>query len=284
MSGPSWYDVLGVEPTADADEVRAAWKAGIAELEPGDRRFTVLNEAAGVLLDPRKRAAYDASLAPAPAEPTPATTVVEEGRPARLETSSVVQEGQRRPRGPRVSRRPRPASSTDGATAAAAGRRVPVWLLAVLALLLVAVSGTAAYLWTSVPSDEELADGAREARSAAERAIVPVLSYDHRTLEEDRAAAVAYLTDDYREEYEQLFAAIEENAPDTETVVEAQVLSSGLVRVQEGRVSVLLFVDRPTTNRVETEPIVYRDQVTVTMEEVDGRWLVDGLATTPAGG
>ena len=61
---PTWYDLLGVEPDASEDEIRAAWKAAIADLDPGDRRFRTLNEAAEVLLDPDRRAAYDATLEP----------------------------------------------------------------------------------------------------------------------------------------------------------------------------------------------------------------------------
>ena len=56
---PTWYDVLGVPRDASADEVRAAWKTQIADLEPGDRRFDALNRAAKVLLDPAARASYD---------------------------------------------------------------------------------------------------------------------------------------------------------------------------------------------------------------------------------
>ena len=56
---PSWYDLLGVEPDATAGEIRAAWKTAIADLDPCDRRFRMLNQAAEVLLDPRSRAAYD---------------------------------------------------------------------------------------------------------------------------------------------------------------------------------------------------------------------------------
>ena len=47
-----------------ATEIRAAWKTAIADLDPGDRRFRALNEAAEVLLDKDRRAAYDASLEP----------------------------------------------------------------------------------------------------------------------------------------------------------------------------------------------------------------------------
>ncbi len=59
---PTWYDLLGVEPDASEDEIRAAWKSAIADLEPTDRRFKTLNEAAEVLLDEDRRAAYDATL------------------------------------------------------------------------------------------------------------------------------------------------------------------------------------------------------------------------------
>ena len=61
----NWYDVLDVEPTATADEIRAAWRSAVADLDPTDRRFRVYNQAAEVLLDPAKRAAYDAELAAA---------------------------------------------------------------------------------------------------------------------------------------------------------------------------------------------------------------------------
>jgi hypothetical protein len=46
-------------------------------------------------------------------------------------------------------------------------------------------------------------------------------------------------------------------------------------------VQVLLFVNRPTSNKART--VTYKDQVTVTMVREDGRWLVDRLATTPLG-
>ena len=48
---------------ASADEIRAAWRAAIADLDPTDRRFGAYNQAAEVLLDPERRAAYDAELA-----------------------------------------------------------------------------------------------------------------------------------------------------------------------------------------------------------------------------
>ena len=62
---PSWYDVLDVDEDATPAEIRRAWKTAIADLDPGDRRFRLANQAAEVLLDPERRAAHDAELAAA---------------------------------------------------------------------------------------------------------------------------------------------------------------------------------------------------------------------------
>ena len=54
------------------------------------------------------------------------------------------------------------------------------------------------------------------------------------------------------------------------------MVASGIVRSGEDRVQVLVFVNRPTTNKPTTEPVVYKDQVTVTME----RSATTGWSTT----
>ena len=111
-----------------------------------------------------------------------------------------------------------------------------------------------------------------------------MLSYDYEHLEADQEAAQALMTGKYREEYDKLFAVLEENAPQTQTKVTASVIASGIVRATDDRVQVLVFVDRPTTNKLNAEPVVYKDQVTLSMQRVDGRWLVDDLITSPVQG
>lgn len=268
---PSWYDVLGVDPTASDVEVRAAWKAAIADLDPTDRRFRAANQAAEVLLDPERRAAHDAALEAerldAEPEPDPTPEPVLLSKPG-AEPKSGTEPG-----------------TEQGATPApASGRRsVPTWLVAAVALLAAASLVLAAVLWQRELGETEDAveDAAQAAQSVAERAIVPLLSYDYRTMEEDRAAALSYLTDDYGAEYEQLFEVLESSAGDLRPVVTVEVLASGVVRAGTERVQVLLFVDRPTVRRGEEEPTVYKDQVTVTLEKVGDDWLVDQLSTTP---
>src|ERR1051325_3373999 len=64
MTNPTWYDILGVDRGASAAEIKAAWRDATDKFEPGSgqSQFRLFNEAADVLLDPDKRAAYDAEL------------------------------------------------------------------------------------------------------------------------------------------------------------------------------------------------------------------------------
>ena len=257
---PTWYDVLDVPRDASGEEVRSAWKDRIADLEPGDRRFDMLNRAAKVLLDPPARAAYDETI-----------PLVEEGPQARHGSEVDEQPGL-------VPRRRR-SSSTGTVTAAG----VPTWLLAGLGVLAAGLVVATAWTWTRGGSAGD-DSAARAAQVAAERAVVPVLSYDHESLEADQREAQALMTGGYREEYDKLFTVLEDNAPQTQTKVSASVVASGVVRASDDRVQVLVFVDRPTTNKLNAEPVVYKDQVTVSMQRVDGDWLVDDLITSPTPG
>jgi Mce-associated membrane protein len=161
---------------------------------------------------------------------------------------------------------------------------VPGWLLVTVAALAALVVGACAVVALTAPSDASIADATRQAQSSAERAIVPILSYDAANLDDDQRSAEGFMTDDYRAEYAKLFEVIKANAPETGTQVSTQVIASGVVRSGDDRVSVLVFVNRPTTNKQLKEPVVYKDQVTVTMQRVGDDWLVDDLVTSPAAG
>ena len=159
---------------------------------------------------------------------------------------------------------------------------VPSWLLLGLGVVATVLVGATAWAWLGDPAAD--AEAARAAQSAAERAAVPVLSYDHADLAAGKKRAQAWMTGAYREEYDKVFRLIEDNAPATGTTVDVDVVSSGIVRAGEDRVQVLVFVDRPTTNKATREPVVYKDQVTLSMQLVDGEWLVDDLITSPVQG
>jgi Mce-associated membrane protein len=243
---PSWYDLLGVAPDAPTEDVRSAWRSAIADLDPTDRRFGTLNRAAEVLLDPQRRAAYDAELVLAAPEPEP----------------------------------DRQAEPDPGARLGRERGVVPGWLLVGVAVVALLVAAAGAVVAVTVPSDRAVEAASGQARAAAERAIVPVLSYDAARLDDSRAAAQAHLTGRYRKEYDKLFdGVIAGNAPATGTVLEAEVVSSGVVRADQDRVQVFLLVDQSRTNKAEPKPVVYKNWVTVTMERVDDDWLIAELDT-----
>jgi Mce-associated membrane protein len=251
------YDVLDVEPTSSADEIRAAWRASVAELDPTDRRFRVYNQAAEVLLDPARRAEYDAALAPDP-EPERGRADTAQGR--------------------RIDRTETGASSRARTHGWHTG--VPGWLLVAAAGVTAVLLGFVGVALTE-PSPAAVASDTGAARAAAERAIVPILSYDYRDLDQSRDQAVPYMSSDERAQYDKLFAVIRQNAPRLHTVVHATYVASGVVRSGTDRVDVLLFVDQATTNQQHPKtPVVYKNQVTVTMAKQGDQWVVDTMTTS----
>ena len=250
------YDVLDVEPTSSPEEIRAAWRAAVAELDPTDRRFRVYNQAAEVLLDPERRDAYDAA---------------EQRRTGRPESEASL------------------LASTQSTVAtiqsSLATRRggVPGWLLVAVAGVTAVVLGFVG-IAAAKPSGAAVRSDTDAAQAAAEQAIVPILSYDAGALDRSEAQATAVMTSSEQAQYRQLFAVIRQNAPRTATVVRAQYVASGVVRTGTDQVDVLVFVNQRTTNRAHPKvPVVYKSQVTMTMVRVGGQWLVDALHTNSDG-
>jgi Mce-associated membrane protein len=267
VSSIDLYAVLGVARDASQDDVRAAWARAVAGLDPTAPTFRVFNQAGEVLLDPTRRQQYDADLAAAETELAP---------PAPME-----------PPAPAAPARPAAAPVAVKADATGRGGIAPTWLLAALLVLVVLVGGAAAFASDQIGGvlpDKPAPKGAvsiSDAVKAAEQSVVPVLSYDYRDLAGTKKAALAHLTPDFQKKYEQTFTLIEENAPQTKAVVAVQVVGSAVAKVSDSSVDVLLFVNRPTTSKSHAEPVVYKDQVTLTMVRSGSGWRVDAMRTTP---
>ncbi|MBA3782217.1 DnaJ domain-containing protein [Nocardioides sp. InS609-2] len=273
---PTWYDLLGVDRAAPVDEIRAAWKSSIEGLEPGDRRFASLNKAAEVLLDPARRAAYDAELdggrVLAPASPVLTARELSRER-TRIEREVSKEQARQRRREEKIAGGGQAVTELSSSPSS-----MPAWLLAALAVAVLIVAGAAGVVF-ALSGDGDSEESSAAAQTAAEQAIVPILSYDYRHLDQDRAAAQSYLTADYKLQYDKTFTLVEQNSEAVRPVVVAKLVSSGLERSGADRVKVVLFVDQETTNKQTTEPVVYQNYVTVTMQKVDGEWLVDQLDT-----
>jgi Mce-associated membrane protein len=288
----SLYDLLDVERDASDAEIRAAWKSAIADHDPSDRRFRAYNQAAEVLLDPSKRAAYDAEIATDGTAPAPATPEAADdyGPPppiaAERETPGVVTQLRRRLARPSRSSAQTPTGTSTGTSAGPRGWTPPGWLLVGLLVVTLVLAGTAAWLVRAAPSDTSVERALRTAEAVAQTAVPRVFSYDYRHLDEDHDKAAAYLTDSYRTEkggYDDTFdSVIKTNAPELKAVVEAQFISSGVIRTGGGaeaddRVEVMVVFDQVTTNRQFTEPRRSPAYAVVTMERVGDDWLIDDV-------
>lgn len=300
MTSPTWYDLLDVEPDAATDDIRAAWKSAIADLDPTDRRFRTLNDAAAVLLDEKKRAAYDAELAA-----LEEAAVEDEDREADEETADVEVAA--------AAGDDEPADDEPAAEErAATGRTLPLlptWgLLAAGALALASVVAAGVVFFGQekvstvannnvTTSTVEGAVGKQitrnhkllveeqggEALEAAKKAVVPLLSYDYSKMDESKSKAHDVMTKDYREDYDRLFAVLVDNVPETKTVVKTLApVDAGVIRVSEDTVQILVLVDRQVTNAQRSTPIGYQEYAMLTMAMVGDEWLVDKVETQPS--
>jgi len=300
MTSPTWYDLLDVEPDAATDDIRAAWKSAIADLDPTDRRFRTLNDAAAVLLDEKKRAAYDAELAA-----LEEAAVEDEDREADEETADVEVAADAEDDEPAD-------EEPDAEESAATGRTLPLlptWgLLAAGALALASVVAAGVVFFGQekvstvannnvTTSTVEGAVGKQitrnhkllveeqggEALEAAKKAVVPLLSYDYSKMDESKSKAHDVMTKDYREDYDRLFAVLVDNVPETKTVVKTLApVDAGVIRVSEDTVQILVLVDRQVTNAQRSTPIGYQEYAMLTMAKVGDEWLVDKVETQPS--
>ena len=279
---PTWYDVLGVPRDATPGQIKAAWRSATDKFEPGSGagQFRTFSEAADVLLDPERRAAYDAALA----GEEPAGSLQAETR-----TDPVV------------SAPSSPAPASTGATAAAVSsqrsrrqrqQRQRQWqrpsarvlaVLAVLALLAVAALVVAGRFVLQYRDQAAVADARDQAPVAAETAAKAMLSYDYRHLPSDRQRAEAFMTPSYKKKYDQTFSLLEKQkdgtpgaAVQTKTVVTATVLGSGVVDAEDNAARVLVYVNQVST-KPGVDPQIFQNRVAMTMRKIGNSWLVDDL-------
>jgi Mce-associated membrane protein len=294
----SLYDLLDVDDAADAAEIRAAWKKAIADLDPTDRRFRAYNDAAGVLLDPEKRAAYDADLAVARAEdetvdtePVTAAAAAPEAAPRATEVPVAEQ--------PPVEPSPVPPPA-EPSPAGPPSAGPPTWSLfvaagvavVVLVLTVVVLTWPGSLGGDSPAAQKDQAAQAEDAGAAAEdaaaEAVPVVLSYDYRTIDADFAKAAAYLTDDFAAQRDDLFdqkgdgdQTLRQQVVAEKVVVTAQLAATpALTRVSPDgtRATVVVYVDQDS-QKGRAAPRTLRMWATLSMVKDGNKWLIDDICT-----
>lgn len=156
--------------------------------------------------------------------------------------------------------------------------RLRLYAVAVLCLVVLVLAGSVLALASQHraigQTDEARAAGLAAARSHAKK----ILSYDYRTLDHDFSAAKRDTTGKFRKEYsETTDKVVANNARKYHVVVQAEVVAASVVEASPARVVALLFVNQATqSNRVQGTKID-KNRVVMTLQNVDGRWLVSNL-------
>ncbi|RYP82936.1 J domain-containing protein [Nocardioides guangzhouensis] len=274
----TWYDVLGVEETATTEQIRTAWRESIADLDPGDRRFRLYNEAAEVLLDDERRTAYDAELAAA------GVSGDDEARTEAAATSPSAADAAATGQADDCGDEPADDAATEPArvpATAGAGRTlpwVPGWLLAGLAVMVLLVTLTAAYLQVT-GSDAVAADDAADEATAAARTSVPlVFTYDYRYPDRDKDRALRVLTGDLKAQYDELWSkAIGPNLEKSKGYAKTTSSTAGVACVSDDgqRVGVLVVLDSEAGNVKQTQKLTL--SFTATMVQREGDWLIEKI-------
>lgn len=173
------------------------------------------------------------------------------------------------------------APATEPAAPARAGRPGRGGRLAALAAVLVVTLGLAAVAALLVLRSQDAREVASYYRpssapmSAARDAGRLLFSYDHRTIDEDFAAAEALTTGGFAKEYAQTTqAVVRPVAVENKAVVEATAVAQGIAQAEPGRVVALVFVNQSTTSTKVTGQKVDQSRVRMTLVERGDRWLV----------
>ncbi len=146
-------------------------------------------------------------------------------------------------------------------------------IVAALALL----AACAWLFWDGSARRAAQADGAGAVRAARE-SIPIILSYRPETAEKDLpAAARDRLTGAFLNDYTQLITTVViPDAKQKGVSASAEVPAAAVVSAASGRAVVLAYVDQTLTVRDEP-PTRTNTSVRVTMEKLDGRWMISGF-------
>lgn len=150
-------------------------------------------------------------------------------------------------------------------------RVIAYGVLPALALVLVIGAGVLKFMDSGV-RESDVARG--ESMQAAKDSTVALLSYKPDTVEQQLTAARDRLTGDFRNEYTDLTNnVVIPGAKQKQISAVASVPAAASVSANPGHAVVLLFVNQ-TVNVGNSAPTDTASSVRVTMDKVDGRWLI----------
>lgn len=158
------------------------------------------------------------------------------------------------------------------------------WIAAGLAAVVLAVGlvGWWRYIdLTSADGSSNLALADEKATAEVQSSVAPalerVLSYDYSKAEATKAAAKSLLAGDASKEYDELFASLQQKAPDQKLVLTAKVAAIGVVELNDDKADLLVFIDQSSRRAKDKDASVSAAQLSVKAERKSGKWIITGL-------
>lgn len=292
-SQPDPYATLGIKADAGEANIRKAWRKRTKSIGPGTPEFATINDAAELLLDPQRRAAYDAEVTArreeAEQEAAEAAQPADGESPAD-ESTEDVPAGTQKPVGSRF----RAAFSGWNGTVTLAG------LIALVAVILAIWQGVdytssssgasgGVGVGTIPASNFEQPQADQQAVLSAVRTGLPaVLSYRYDQMAANQANAERFLTAKARPGLEASYQRLInggtipgckttlEPIAQRQTVVTATVVSAGIVSVGRDVAQIGAFVNQTTTVAGKAA-VTTQNRVLVNLQKVNGSWLIDTM-------
>lgn len=110
--------------------------------------------------------------------------------------------------------------------------------------------------------------------------VSALLSYNYKTLPKDFATAEAGLTPSFKASYiHETQTQLEGPAKRLHAVTKASVVSAGVVTNTATTATVLAFIDQTSTNSELSNSRLDRSRARITLEKINGKWLLNSLTT-----
>lgn len=172
------------------------------------------------------------------------------------------------------------AAVAEGDEAEPAGRALRM-LTAAIGVVVVLTLTVAVVLGQRAWQGRQAERARSEASTAARKAAELILSYDHKTLDDNFAAARATLAPEYAADFDQTAKVVGVQAKKVKATVRAEVREVGVRDGDADRVTLLVFVNQTTTSTItQNKPRVDLNRARFTMVRIGDQWLVrsiDGL-------
>lgn len=145
------------------------------------------------------------------------------------------------------------------------------WVAAVLVALAMVGAGFAGW---KLYQRHERDVAAAQALAAAEKYVVTLTSIDSNDIDQNVADILAGSTGEFNAKYAQTSGQLRQLIIDNKTTARGKVVESAVKSVSPNKVKVLLMVDQSVSSLASPEVQIDRSRIKMTMEKIDGRWLV----------